>query len=88
MKPTTCILQSYVLWKSEQETVDCSPLSHSSQNNSVPDSVACVDPEECIKVCGTEVGCSNIAFPKLVIELMPDGNFIYKFFFNPVNDCK
>ncbi|XP_067912610.1 sodium/mannose cotransporter SLC5A10 isoform X1 [Heterodontus francisci] len=38
-----------------------------------PDSVACVDPEECIKVCGTEVGCSNIAFPKLVIELMPDG---------------
>ncbi|NP_001279596.1 sodium/glucose cotransporter 5 [Callorhinchus milii] len=38
-----------------------------------PDAVACVDPEECIKVCGTEVGCSNIAFPKLVIELMPDG---------------
>ncbi|XP_072125147.1 sodium/mannose cotransporter SLC5A10-like [Mobula birostris] len=38
-----------------------------------PDSVACVDPEECLKVCGTEVGCSNIAFPKLVIELMPDG---------------
>uniref|UniRef100_UPI00398E9238 sodium/mannose cotransporter SLC5A10-like n=1 Tax=Pristiophorus japonicus TaxID=55135 RepID=UPI00398E9238 len=38
-----------------------------------PDSVACVDPEECIKVCGTEVGCSNIAFPKLVIELMPNG---------------
>ncbi|XP_051877051.1 sodium/glucose cotransporter 5 isoform X2 [Pristis pectinata] len=38
-----------------------------------PDSVACVDPEECLKVCGTKVGCSNIAFPKLVIELMPDG---------------
>ncbi|GCB68064.1 hypothetical protein scyTo_0008169, partial [Scyliorhinus torazame] len=38
-----------------------------------PDSVACVVPEECLNVCGTEVGCSNIAFPKLVIELMPNG---------------
>nr|XP_015215606.1 PREDICTED: sodium/glucose cotransporter 5 [Lepisosteus oculatus] len=38
-----------------------------------PDSVGCVDPEECVKVCGAEVGCSNIAFPKLVIELMPSG---------------
>uniref|UniRef100_A0A8C2F8P5 Sodium/mannose cotransporter SLC5A10 n=1 Tax=Cyprinus carpio TaxID=7962 RepID=A0A8C2F8P5_CYPCA len=38
-----------------------------------PDIVACVDPEECLKVCGAEVGCSNIAFPKLVIELMPSG---------------
>ncbi|KPP79088.1 sodium/glucose cotransporter 5-like, partial [Scleropages formosus] len=38
-----------------------------------PDSVGCVDPEVCKKVCGAEVGCSNIAFPKLVIELMPSG---------------
>uniref|UniRef100_A0A3Q3C9U7 Sodium/mannose cotransporter SLC5A10 n=1 Tax=Haplochromis burtoni TaxID=8153 RepID=A0A3Q3C9U7_HAPBU len=38
-----------------------------------PDSVGCVDPEECVRVCGAEVGCSNIAFPKLVIELMPSG---------------
>ncbi|KAJ3614023.1 hypothetical protein NHX12_017600 [Muraenolepis orangiensis] len=37
------------------------------------DTVGCVDPEECIRVCGAEVGCSNIAFPKLVIELMPSG---------------
>uniref|UniRef100_A0A8C6TIS2 Sodium/mannose cotransporter SLC5A10 n=1 Tax=Neogobius melanostomus TaxID=47308 RepID=A0A8C6TIS2_9GOBI len=36
-------------------------------------SVGCVDPEECVRVCGAEVGCSNIAFPKLVIELMPSG---------------
>ncbi|CAL1601233.1 unnamed protein product [Knipowitschia caucasica] len=35
--------------------------------------VGCVDPEECVRVCGAEVGCSNIAFPKLVIELMPSG---------------
>ncbi|XP_037830670.1 sodium/glucose cotransporter 5 [Kryptolebias marmoratus] len=38
-----------------------------------PDSVGCVDPEECVKICGSEVGCTNIAFPKLVIELMPSG---------------
>ncbi|CAJ0915114.1 unnamed protein product, partial [Ranitomeya imitator] len=35
--------------------------------------VGCVVPEECVKVCGAEVGCSNIAYPKLVIELMPSG---------------
>uniref|UniRef100_A0A8D0GFR2 Sodium/mannose cotransporter SLC5A10 n=1 Tax=Sphenodon punctatus TaxID=8508 RepID=A0A8D0GFR2_SPHPU len=38
-----------------------------------PDAVGCVDPEECVRVCGVEVGCSNIAYPKLVIELMPPG---------------
>ncbi|XP_063263191.1 sodium/glucose cotransporter 4 [Prinia subflava] len=38
-----------------------------------PDEVGCVDPEICKRVCGAAVGCSNIAFPKLVIELMPAG---------------
>ncbi|KAM7152816.1 sodium/mannose cotransporter SLC5A10 [Macrochelys suwanniensis] len=38
-----------------------------------PDAVSCVDPDECIRVCGSEVGCSNIAYPKLVVELMPSG---------------
>ncbi|KAM8962267.1 sodium/mannose cotransporter SLC5A10 isoform 2-T2 [Pelodytes ibericus] len=38
-----------------------------------PDTVGCVAPEICKEVCGTEVGCSNIAYPKLVIELMPSG---------------
>ncbi|KAJ7305995.1 hypothetical protein JRQ81_010361 [Phrynocephalus forsythii] len=39
----------------------------------VSDDVGCVDPKECTRVCGAEVGCSNIAYPKLVIELMPSG---------------
>lgn len=30
-------------------------------------------PEECQRICGTEVGCSNIAYPKLVVTVMPDG---------------
>uniref|UniRef100_A0AAY4CQP1 Sodium/glucose cotransporter 2 n=1 Tax=Denticeps clupeoides TaxID=299321 RepID=A0AAY4CQP1_9TELE len=38
-----------------------------------PDEVGCVVPEICKKVCGTEVGCSNIAYPKLVVSLMPTG---------------
>lgn len=37
------------------------------------DEVGCVDPDICRRVCGAAVGCSNIAYPKLVIELMPDG---------------
>ncbi|XP_076019883.1 sodium/glucose cotransporter 1 [Genypterus blacodes] len=37
------------------------------------DEVACVDPAECEKYCGAAVGCSNIAYPKMVVDLMPDG---------------
>ncbi|XP_007952147.2 solute carrier family 5 member 4 [Orycteropus afer afer] len=35
--------------------------------------VACVVPSECMKYCGTEVGCTNYAYATLVLELMPDG---------------
>uniref|UniRef100_A0AAY4EZR4 Sodium/glucose cotransporter 4 n=1 Tax=Denticeps clupeoides TaxID=299321 RepID=A0AAY4EZR4_9TELE len=38
-----------------------------------PDEVGCVDPAECQRICGVTVGCSNIAYPKLVVELMPVG---------------
>ncbi|XP_038130545.1 sodium/glucose cotransporter 4 [Cyprinodon tularosa] len=38
-----------------------------------PDEIGCVDPELCQRICGTSVGCSNIAYPKLVVELMPVG---------------
>ncbi|XP_014866309.1 PREDICTED: sodium/glucose cotransporter 1-like [Poecilia mexicana] len=38
-----------------------------------PDVVACVIPEECMKHCGASVGCTNIAYPKLVVDLMPNG---------------
>ncbi|XP_004945271.1 sodium/glucose cotransporter 5 isoform X6 [Gallus gallus] len=45
----------------------------SGASSSLTDAVACVDPEECTRVCGAAVGCSNIAYPKLVVELMPSG---------------
>uniref|UniRef100_A0A8B9LWD6 Sodium/glucose cotransporter 1-like n=1 Tax=Astyanax mexicanus TaxID=7994 RepID=A0A8B9LWD6_ASTMX len=38
-----------------------------------PDDVACVVPEICNDLCGTEVGCTNIAYPKLVMEILPNG---------------
>ncbi|XP_039361489.1 sodium/glucose cotransporter 1 isoform X1 [Mauremys reevesii] len=37
------------------------------------DTVACVVPSECEKYCGTKVGCSNVAYPKMVVDLMPNG---------------
>ncbi|XP_006839801.1 PREDICTED: sodium/glucose cotransporter 4 [Chrysochloris asiatica] len=38
-----------------------------------PDEVGCVDPDICQRICGARVGCSNIAYPKLVMALMPIG---------------
>ncbi|XP_006193167.1 sodium/myo-inositol cotransporter 2 [Camelus ferus] len=38
-----------------------------------PDQVACADPEICQKVCSNPAGCSDIAYPKLVLELLPVG---------------
>ncbi|XP_010621779.1 sodium/myo-inositol cotransporter 2 isoform X1 [Fukomys damarensis] len=38
-----------------------------------PDQVACAHPEICQKVCSNPSGCSDIAYPKLVLELLPVG---------------
>ncbi|XP_008068680.1 sodium/myo-inositol cotransporter 2 isoform X4 [Carlito syrichta] len=38
-----------------------------------PEQVACADPEICQKVCSNPSGCSDIAYPKLVLELLPTG---------------
>nr|CAJ70644.1 solute carrier family 5 (sodium/glucose cotransporter), member 1 [Leucoraja erinacea] len=37
------------------------------------DTIACVVPSLCKQYCDTEVGCSNIAYPTLVVRLMPAG---------------
>ena len=41
------------------------------------DEVACVDPEICKQACDNPIGCSNIAYPKLVLELLPEGNYFH-----------
>ncbi|KAA0198526.1 hypothetical protein HAZT_HAZT002249 [Hyalella azteca] len=38
-----------------------------------PEEVGCVDPETCKKFCGSAAGCTNKAYVKLVLELLPDG---------------
>lgn len=35
--------------------------------------VGCVDPEICMAVCQNPTGCSNIAYPRLVLGIMPEG---------------
>ena len=37
------------------------------------DDIACIDPDVCEAVCGSRVSCTNSAYPKLVLELMPAG---------------
>lgn len=49
------------------------PLTEPTYLNPSSDRVACVVPSECVKHCGVEVGCTNYAYPILVMELMPNG---------------
>ena len=37
------------------------------------DEVGCVDPDKCFDICGSRAGCTNIAYPKLVLGIMPSG---------------
>ncbi|CAN0350995.1 unnamed protein product [Lampetra planeri] len=39
----------------------------------MPDELACVSPEHCTAVCGNPAGCSNVAYPRLVLAVMPTG---------------
>ncbi|XP_031707894.1 sodium/myo-inositol cotransporter-like [Anarrhichthys ocellatus] len=37
------------------------------------DELACISPEHCLEVCGSATGCSNVAYPRLVMSVMPVG---------------
>ncbi|KAJ8255549.1 hypothetical protein COCON_G00194130 [Conger conger] len=37
------------------------------------DRLACIGPEHCLHVCGSRAGCSNMAYPWLVMGVMPAG---------------
>ncbi|XP_041727882.2 sodium/myo-inositol cotransporter-like [Coregonus clupeaformis] len=37
------------------------------------DELACISPEHCMEVCGSRAGCSNVAYPRLVMSVMPVG---------------
>jgi len=38
-----------------------------------PDTVGCVDPKICEAFCGNPTSCSNTAYPRLVLGIMPEG---------------
>jgi hypothetical protein len=37
------------------------------------DEIACADPQSCEEFCDNKAGCSNFAYPLLVIRLLPEG---------------
>ena len=37
------------------------------------DDVACADPDVCEQICGNPVGCTDTAYARLVMELLPAG---------------
>lgn len=39
-----------------------------------PDEVACVDKDICYEICQSYAGCTNIAYPRLVLGIMPEGS--------------
>ncbi|CAH8530584.1 unnamed protein product [Heterobilharzia americana] len=38
-----------------------------------PDEIGCTPGPNCYRICGQKSGCSNLAYPKLVINIMPSG---------------
>ena len=55
--------------------------------------VACSQPEKCKQICFSEEGCTNVAYIKLVLEVMPHGEILIKFrsafkFFNKTMNNK
>lgn len=39
-------------------------------------------PEECARLCGTSVGCTNVAYAKMVVDLMPNGECLQPLIFS------
>lgn len=39
----------------------------------VADEVGCTDPDVCEEICFSRQGCSNVAYPLLVVRLLPLG---------------
>ena len=39
----------------------------------ISDEIACADPKKCHDICNNEAGCANIAYPLLVLRVLPAG---------------
>lgn len=46
--------------------------------------VGCATPDDCVAACGNKAGCTNIAYPLLVVQLMPNGargQYVYYYYY-------
>ena len=50
-----------------------------------PEEIACIPGEHCVSVCGQAKGCSNFAFPWLIVNILPRRGFIHFFAFLTLN---
>lgn len=57
--------------------MDCCVLYTSVFRWYCVDDVACVDPELCEQICGNPVGCTDTAYARLVMELLPAGERLF-----------
>ena len=39
----------------------------------ITEEIACADPAKCLEICGNPSGCTNIAYPLLVMRILPAG---------------
>ena len=49
----------------------------------VVDEVGCSNPDLCEDICSNPSGCSNIAYPLLVVRILPTGIYVYM-----INHCQ
>ena len=47
--------------------------NHCSNTFLFTDEIACADPVKCKEFCENEAGCTNLAYPLLVLRVLPAG---------------
>ena len=40
---------------------------------SILEEIACADPDKCYEICENKAGCANLAYPLLVLRVLPAG---------------
>ncbi|KAK3568424.1 hypothetical protein QTP86_005888 [Hemibagrus guttatus] len=56
-----------------QRVLAAKNIAHAKGSTLMADELACIGPEHCMAVCNSQAGCSNIAYPRLVMSVMPVG---------------
>jgi len=67
-----------ILFKDQVRSVSTISVQKSEKVSFIK--VACSDPIKCQEICGSEKGCSNVAYVFLVLKLMPQGSYFSRIF--------